>query len=245
MPSRRNFLRRVGATAAVGSVATTAGCLNGGFVRTKLGGGSTDTVDLSSPDDDVFVPPDRFDAYRNRMRAEYGAAAIPWSDPDSLPVRFLGARARRMEITPSRRLAVQDAALLVHRLADERYRLRLWSAGRLLGKRYEVDPWGYYTEEPAFTWLEQEIEAEADDHLSAGRSLSTDGGRVRAAGGAVTVPDGSYESNVERETYRSRWEGFHPGVVPLVGACELSFVDPSERRFTWSLSNGVGIRTPY
>ncbi|MDS0300121.1 hypothetical protein NDI76_15350 [Halogeometricum sp. S1BR25-6] len=245
MSSRRNFIRRAGATAAVGVVAATAGCLNGGVVRTKLGGGSTDTVDLSSPDDDVFIHPDQFDAYRNRMRAEYGAAAIPWSDPHSSPGRFFGAHARRMEIVRSRRFALQDAALLVHRLADDRYRLRLWSAGRLLGKRYEVDPWGYYTEEPAFTWLEQEIEADSGDRLSAARSLSTDGGRVGVAGGAVTVPDGSYESGIGGETYRSRWEGFHTGVVPLLGACELSVADPSERRFTWRLSNGVGIRTPY
>ncbi|WP_377075149.1 hypothetical protein [Natronoarchaeum mannanilyticum] len=126
------------------------------------------------------------------------------------------------------------------------YRLRLWSAGRLLKQNYAVDPWGYYDEDPAFTRLEQAIEAGREDGLSANRSLSTDGGRVDVAGGAVAVPDGSYDVDIpEPARYRSRWEGFHSGVVPLIGACEVSFVTSEKQYLDWTLSNGIGIRTPF
>ena len=87
---------------------------------------------------------------------------------------------------------------------------------------------------------------EYDDHLSTSQSLSTDGGRIDVAGGMVTVPDGSYEMGLEDDVrYRSRWEDFYTGIIPLVGACEVSFAHADERRFTWNLSNGVGIRTPF
>lgn len=246
MPSRRRFLQRICATAATGTLAATAGCLGGEFVRTKLGGSFTTLINLSSPEEDRFTLPDQFTTYVNQMREAYGEAAIPWQEPGAFTGEFVGAYTRQEEVHPNHRFAVQDATVLVHRLDEARYQLRLWSAGRLLGKSYEVDPWGYYTEEPAFTWLEQAIEVEYDDHLSTRHSLSSNEGRVNVAGGAVTVPQGSYSGEVVNEVhYRSRWESFYAGVVPLIGACEISFSDREERRFNWELSNGVGIRTPF
>ncbi|MFC7138010.1 hypothetical protein ACFQRB_19220 [Halobaculum litoreum] len=151
-----------------------------------------------------------------------------------------------MVIVPGRRLGVHDAAVLVHRLDERRYRLRAWSAGRLLGREYEVDPWGYVREDPGFTWLEQEIEPEGESTLSASRSDSTAGGTVEVTGLSVGVPDGRFESGADgSDRFRSRWEGFHRGLVPVIGACEVSFAPDDERRLDWHLSNGIGIRTPY
>ncbi|WP_205427174.1 hypothetical protein [Halorussus sp. MSC15.2] len=256
MSSRRRFLRRVGGVAAVGTLLGGAAHLDVGFVRTKLGGDFGGALDLESPDSDEFVPPGEFAAYADRTREQYGDAALPWRKPTSLTGEFVGAYARQADVVPDERFAVQDAAVLVHRLddgsdggeasGDARYRLRLWSAGRLLGRLYEVDPWGIYRERPGFTWLEHEVEAERDGQLSANRVRSTEDGRVEAADARVTVPGNSYETGLDGETvYRSRWEGFHRGEVPLVGSCELSFADGDKRRLDWSLSNGVGIRTPF
>lgn len=246
MPSRRKFLRRVGGVATLGTLAGSAAYLDIGFVRTKAGGNFGDTIDLESPDADAFVPSTDFTAYADQIREQYGEAAVPWTKPGSLSGEFVGAYARQVAVVPNQQFAVQDAAVLVHRLDDARYRLRLWSAGHLLGRKYEVDPWGYYREDPAFTWLEQEIDAEYDDQLSANRSLSTGGGSVDIAGASVTVPDGSYEMGLADDNrYRSRWDGFHASDIPLVGACEVSFANDAERRLDWTLSNGVGVRTPF
>ncbi|UPV74889.1 hypothetical protein M0R89_02175 [Halorussus limi] len=261
MPSRRKLLRRVGGVAAVGTVLGGAAHLDVGFVRTKLGGSFGGGIDLESPDDEAFVPPAEFAAYADRTRERYGDAALPWTAPESLAGEFVGAYTRREAVVPDERFAVQDAAVFVHRLdggngtgdsddtrrgADARYRLRLWSAGRLLGRSYGVDPWGVYREDPAFTWLTQEVEAERDDQLSANRALSTGGGRVSVAGATATVPNGSYEMGLESDTrYRTRWDGFYRGAIPLVGTCEASFADGEARRLDWTLSNGVGIRTPF
>ncbi|WP_232820537.1 hypothetical protein [Halorussus litoreus] len=248
MPSRRAFLRGVGGVAALGTIAASAAYADAGFVRTKVGGSLTDTIDLESPDDDVFVAPGEYAAYADRLRGRYDTASLPWSTPRSLAGEFVGAFERRMAVVPDRRLAVQDAAVLVHRLDDARYRLRLWSAGRLLGTSYRVDPWGLYREDPGFTWLEHGIDVGDDDDgkLSANRSLSTDGGRVEVAEATVPVPDGSFEARLADDArYRTRWDGFRRDEVLLVGSCELSFADGEEREFDWSLSNGVGIRTPF
>ncbi|MFC4447846.1 hypothetical protein [Halorussus aquaticus] len=256
MSSRRRFLRGVGGVAAVGTLLGGAAHLDVGFVRTKLGGGFGGSLDLDSPNAEEFVPPAEFADYADRMGEQYGDASLPWREPESLTGEFVGTYARQADVVPSERFGVHDAAVLVHRLDDgpdggegrddARYRLRLWSAGRLLGRAYEVDPWGVYRERPGFTWLEHEVEVERDDQLSADRALSTNGGRLVVAGARVTVPRGSYETGLEGGTaYRSRWEGFHRGEIPLVGSCELSFPDGERRRLDWSLSNGIGIRTPF
>lgn len=246
MPSRRRFLRRAGAVAGLGAVAATADRLGYGVVRTKAGGSFNETIDLEPTDSETFVPPADFAAYADRTRERYGDAAVPWTDPESLAGEFVGAHARREDIVPGERYAVQDAAVLVHRTGDARYRLRLWSAGRLLDEAYEVDPWGYYREDPAFTWLEHEVAAERDEQLSASRSLSTGGGRVDVAGGSASVPDGSYRTGLDGDArYRSRWEGFHAGPVPLLGACKVRFADRDDHRLDWTRSNGVGVRTPF
>lgn len=245
MATRRSVLRRLGLMATTVSLTATAGCLDAGVVRTKAGGGFGGTIDLESPDAEAFVLPDEFTTYANRSRDRYGELAVPWTEPTSLPGEFVGAYTRREDVVPNQRFAVQDAVVIVHRLDDVRYRLRLWSAGRLLGKTYEIDPWGYYRERMAFTWLEHDVTAARDDQLSTTHSLTTDGGRVSIANGDVTVPDGSYEMGLADARYRSRWDGFHPGDVALIGACEVSFTDGDERRLDWTLSNGIGVRTPF
>ncbi|MFC4549748.1 MULTISPECIES: hypothetical protein [Halorussus] len=246
MPSRRSFLRRAGTVAGLGVVAATADRLGDGVVRTKAGGTSDESIDLESPDSETFVPPADVAAYVSRTRERYGDAGVPWTDPGSLAGEFVGAYARREDVVPSERYAVQDAAVLVHHLGDARYRLRLWSAGRLLDEAYEVDPWGYYREDPAFTWLEHAVATDRDEQLSANRSLSTGGGRVDVAGGSVSVPDGSYRTGLDGDArYRSRWEGFHAGAVPLLGACEVRFGDGDDHRLDWTRSTGVGVRTPF
>lgn len=246
MPSRRSVLEKVGGVAVLGTLGGVANYLGIGFVRTKAGGGFGGTIAFESPDSETFVPPTEFSTYVAEMQEQYGDAAVPWSNPDSFDGEFVGAYTRQNNIVPSEKYAVQDAAVLAHRLDDARYRLRLWSAGRLLDTKYEVDPWGYYREDPAFTWLEHEIEAETDDQLSTDRSVSANGGDLDVASGSVSVPNGSYDMGLADETrYRSRWEGFHAGEVPLVGACEVSFPDGAEQRLDWSLSNGVGVRTPF
>lgn len=245
MPSRRKFLRRIGGVAALGVLAGSASYFDVGVVRTKVGGGFGDTIDFESPDSKSFVPPADFTAYADRMRKQH-AAALPWTKPRSLTGEFVGTYAQQVDVVPSQRFAVQDAAVLVHRLDDARYQLRLWSAGRLLGKKYDVDPWGYYQETPAFTWLEQKVEAERDDQLSANRSLTASGGRVTVAGATATVPDGSFEMGLADDArYRSRWDGFRTDDVLLVGGCEVSFANGEQQRLDWTLSNGVGVRTPF
>lgn len=248
MSSRRKFLHSVGGVTAVGTLAGTANYLDIGFVRTKAGGGFGDTIDLNSPDADTFVPPDEFGTYADQIQEQYGSAALPWRDLTSFTGEFVGAYTRQVSIVPDPddRYAVQDAAVLVHRIEESRYQLRLWSAGRLLGRKYEVDPWGLYREDPAFTWLEQRVETERDEQLSASRALSTGGGRFTVAGGTVAIPKGSFDMGLADDTeYRSRWDGFHAGKVPLVGTCKLSFADGAEQRLDWTLSNGVGVRTPF
>ncbi|WP_238398160.1 hypothetical protein [Halorussus salinus] len=263
MPSRRKLLERVGGVAVAGTLVGGAAHLDVGVVRTKLGGNFGGDFDLESPDSDQFdlmddaqfVPPDEFSSYADRTREEYGDAALPWTDPESFPGEFVGTYARQEDVVPDHRFAVQDAAVLAHRLddggtadknADARYQLRLWSAGRLLDRAYEVDPWGVYREAPAFTWLTHEVETDRDDQLSTDRRLATDGGSVIAADAAVTVPDGEYRIGIEDDTrYRTGWEGFHRGEIPLVGACEVSFAEEEEHALDWTLSNGVGIRTPF
>ena len=246
MPSRRRFLRRIGATATTVSLAAMSGCLGAGSVRTKVGGGWSNTIDLSSPDDDVFVPPNQFTTYVNRMREAYDEVAIPGLETKSLAGDFVGAYTRQEVIVPDRRFAVQDAAILVHRLDETCYRLRLWSAGRLLKKNYEVDPWGHYKKELAFTRLEQGISVKHNDNLSTNRSISTSGGHVDVAGEVVTIPDGYYNAGLaDNVRYRSRWEGFHAGTVTLLGACKVSFTSAEEQQLEWEISNGVGIRTPF
>lgn len=247
MPSRRQFLRGVGGTALLGTAAGSAAYLDLGFVRTKAGGGGTNTIDLASQDNEVFIPPENFDAYATQMHEQYGDATIPWTDPESLAGEFVGAYTRQETIVPTEQYAIQDATILAHRLGSRRYKIRLWSAGRLLGKKYDVDPWGLYQEETAFTWLEQEITVDYDEQLSADTAQSGSG-RTSVAGGTVTVPDGSYEmglSPVNEVNYRSRWEGFATTDVPLIGACEVQFETGTEPRLDWSLSYGVGIRTPF
>ena len=246
MPSRRQFLRGVGGTALLGTAAGSAAYLDLGFVRTKAGGGGTNTIDLASPDSEIFIPPEDFDAYATQMHEQYGDATIPWTEPESLDGEFVGAYTRQETIVPTEQYAMQDATILAHRLGS-RYKIRLWSAGRLLGKKYDVDPWGLYQEETAFTWLEQEITVDYDEELSADTAQSGSG-RTSVAGGTVTVPDGSYEmglSPVNEVNYRSRWEGFATTDVPLIGACEVQFETDTKSRLDWSLSYGVGIRTPF
>lgn len=263
MPSRRKLLERVGGVAVAGSLVGGAAHLDVGVVRTKLGGNFGGDFDLESPDSDQFtlmddaqfVPPDEFSSYVDRTRDEYGDAALPWTDPESLPGEFVGTYARQVDVIPDRRFAVQDAAVLAHRLEDvretdenddARYGLRLWSAGRLLDRVYEVDPWGVYREDPAFTWLTHEVETDRDDQLSTDRTLLTDGGPMTVADATVTVPDGEYRIGVEDDVrYRTRWDGFHRGEIPLVGACEVSFAEGEKHALDWTLSNGVGIRTPF
>ncbi|MFC7070479.1 hypothetical protein [Halobaculum lipolyticum] len=245
MPSRRQLLRRIGASAATPAVLTTAGCIGDGTVRTKLGGASTDTIDFSSPDDDVFVPPNQVPAYLERIEAEYGEAAFPWTDISALAGEFVGAYTQQMEIVPDDRFAVQDAAVLVHRLDSSRYRLRAWTGGRLLGRQYEVGFGGHIQRDPAITWLDQALERKHDSELTTDYALSTTGGRVAFADGAVRIPEGSFDAEItESERYQTRWEGFYTGIVPLIGVCDVSFPQTVAKQLTWELSNGVGIRTP-
>ncbi len=224
MPSRRKLLERVGGVAVAGSLVGGAAHLDVGVVRTKLGGNFGGDFDLESPDSDQFtlmddaqfVPPDEFSSYVDRTRDEYGDAALPWTDPESLPGEFVGTYARQVDVIPDRRFA------------------------------YEVDPWGVYREDPAFTWLTHEVETDRDDQLSTDRTLLTDGGPMTVADATVTVPDGEYRIGVEDDVrYRTRWDGFHRGEIPLVGACEVSFAEGEKHALDWTLSNGVGIRTPF
>ncbi|UPW00921.1 hypothetical protein M0R88_02170 [Halorussus gelatinilyticus] len=262
MPSRRDFLRGVGGVAVARTLVGGAAHLDAGLVRTKLGSSFGGGLDLESAGgeqltpsgDERFVPSDEYSSYADRTREEYGDAALPWTDPDALPGEFVGTHARQVDVIPEDRFAVQDAAVLVHRLNDgretekndARYRLRRWSAGRLLDRAYEVDPWGVYRENPAFTWLTHEVETERDDQLSTDRTLSTGGGQVTVADATVTVPDGEYRIGIEDDVrYRTRWDGFHRGEIPLVGTCEVSFAAGEKHALDWTLSNGVGIRTPF
>lgn len=240
MPSRRDLLRGAGGLAVLGVAAVS---LSRGVVRTRIGIGGSWSIDLEEPDDETFVPPDRFGPYRDELREQYGTDAIPWTAPSTLDGDFLGAFRREEPIVPDNRYAVQTATLLVHELGDGDYRLRLWSAGRLLDRRYPVDPWGLYTETPAFTRFEQGIEADIGATVTTDSVLTRGGGPLTLGGGTVTVPEGTLRTRSD-DGYRTRWEGFHAGVVPIVGACRVRFEAESPRRLRWQLSNGVGVRTP-
>lgn len=243
MPSRRKFFMRVGGAVSLGVLTGSAGCLR--TTRTKFGGGSTRTIDFESPTSETFVSPSEVPPYIDRMRERYEDVAVPWMKPRSLPGNLVGMYTRQEAIIPSNRYAVQDAAVLVHHLVDTRYRLRLWSAGRLLRRTYGDDSWEIYQKKMAFTQLEQELEVNYENQLSTDRSFSGDGGSVNVAGETMIVPDGSYEMGLIDETrYHSHWNGFHANDVPLIGVCEVSFADSAERRLDWTLDYGIGVRTP-
>lgn len=213
MPSRRQFLRRLGGSAALGTLVATAGCTAPSVANTSStrGGRATDRDALTE---------DEFADYTARMRERYGDAGVwgrgtaPETDGPATPT-FLGGwtypdYTGRWDET--RLVDSADFALACYRVGtkgeenEQFYRYWLWGAATPAETATVDTPLGRQSVSPTLRGLGVHVAFDGDDELL---TYGPAGERTRQ--GLISVDSGLPDGDPVAGGFRLRAGTVHPG----------------------------------